>query len=57
MTEQGEPAAQQRAVWEDDEDEAVEVNIAGRNRLRKLRQTEEETLVSGTKPPICLAVV
>lgn len=28
----------------------MEVNIAGRNRLRKLRQTEEETLVSGTKP-------
>ncbi len=40
--------AQKRPVWEDEEDEAVEVNIAGRNRLRKLRQTEEETVVTGT---------
>jgi hypothetical protein len=42
------PAAQRRPVWEDEEDETVEVNIAGRNRLRKLRQTEEETVLTGT---------
>ena len=36
-------------MWEDEDDEGVEVAIAGRNRLRKLRQTEEETVVSGMK--------
>lgn len=42
-----ESAAKRRPVWEDEDDEEVQVNIAGRNRLRKLRQTEEETVVTG----------
>jgi hypothetical protein len=35
------------AVWEDPDDAAVEVAVAGRPRLRKLRHTEEETVLSG----------
>ncbi len=35
-------------VWADEDDEKVEVNIAGQDRLRKLRQTEEDASISGT---------
>ena len=35
-------------VWADEDDEKVEVNIAGRDRLRKLRQTEEDASISGS---------
>eukprot|EP00898_Chlorokybus_atmophyticus_P004567 jgi/Chlat1/5110/Chrsp33S05116 len=34
-------------VWSDEADEEAIFNVAGRNRLRKLRQTEEESIVSG----------
>ncbi len=34
-------------VWEDRDDLAVEVSISSRNRLRKLRQEEGETALSG----------
>jgi hypothetical protein len=36
-----------RPVWDDPDDALVEVNVASRNRLRKLRQAEEEILLSG----------
>ena len=35
-------------MWADEDDEKVEVNIAGRDRLRKLRQTEDDASISGT---------
>lgn len=34
-------------VWADEDDEKVEVNIAGRDRLRKLRQAEDDASISG----------
>ena len=34
-------------MWEDEDDERVEVNIAGRSRLRKLRQAEDEAILRG----------
>lgn len=34
-------------VWVDEDDERVAVNIAGRSRLRKLREAENEALVPG----------
>ena len=34
-------------MWADEDDEKVEVNIAGRDRLRKLRQAEDDALISG----------
>ena len=37
-------------VWADEDDEKVEVNIAGRDRLRKLRQTEDDASISGSSP-------
>lgn len=36
-----------RPAWEDPDDEMEEVDIAGRDRLRKLRQAEDETTVTG----------
>lgn len=38
------------AVWEDPDDADVEVAVAGRPRLRKLRHTEDETVLSGELP-------
>lgn len=35
------------AVWEDPDDAEVEVAVAGRPRLRKLRHTEDEAVLSG----------
>ena len=44
----GTPANSSRApVWADEDDEKVEVNIAGRDRLRKLRQAEDDASISG----------
>ena len=40
-------ASTRRAVWADPEDAITEVEVAGRNRLRKLRQSEEEEKLSG----------
>ncbi|KAK6937600.1 WD40 repeat [Dillenia turbinata] len=37
-----------KAVWVDDEEEMVSVNIAKVNRLRKLRKEEDESLISGS---------
>jgi U3 small nucleolar RNA-associated protein 18 len=34
-------------AWEDPDDDAVHINVAAQPRLRKLRQTEEETELSG----------
>jgi hypothetical protein len=34
-------------VWEDPQDERVRVNVAARSQLRKLRQTEVETELTG----------
>ena len=43
----GPPAARRRPVWEDPDDARQAVNIAGRNRLRKLRAAEEERVLTG----------
>ncbi|KAH9260186.1 hypothetical protein BASA81_001355 [Batrachochytrium salamandrivorans] len=43
----GSSAAVGGAAWEDSDDEDVTVNLATTDRLRKLRQTEKETEVSG----------
>ena len=37
------------AVWKDDDDSTVTVNIATQSRLRKLRSAETETVVSGAE--------
>ena len=34
-------------VWADEDDEQVQVDIAGRDRLRKLRQAEDDASISG----------
>lgn len=36
-----------QAVWEDPDDLTAQVNIASQPRLRKLRKTEQDTVVSG----------
>lgn len=41
------PSDARTPVWEDPEDEALEVNIAAFNRLRKLRASEAETTLTG----------
>lgn len=43
----GARASTRRPVWEDPADAEKQVEVAGRNRLRKLRQTEEEQHLSG----------
>ena len=43
----GPPAARRRPVWEDPDDARQAVNVAGRNRLRKLRAAEEERVLIG----------
>lgn len=35
------------AVWDDPDDAGVEVAVAGRPRLRKLRHNEDEAMLSG----------
>jgi WD40 repeat protein len=36
-------------AWEDSDDDRLAISLAGANRLRKLRKTEAEDLVSGTE--------
>ena len=45
------PSGARRPVWEDPEDEAFEVYIAAINRLRKLRASEAETVLTGICTP------
>uniref|UniRef100_A0A2P2JQ23 U3 small nucleolar RNA-associated protein 18 homolog n=1 Tax=Rhizophora mucronata TaxID=61149 RepID=A0A2P2JQ23_RHIMU len=42
-----EETKQRKAVWVDEEEEKITVNIAKVNRLRKLRKEEDESLISG----------
>lgn len=46
--------SRRRPVWDDPDDAAAEINIAAQPRLRKLRQTEGDGIVSGrhTRQPI-----
>ncbi|KAJ5150927.1 uncharacterized protein N7482_010179 [Penicillium canariense] len=37
------------AVWHDSDDERIAVSLAGQSRLRKLRNTETEDVISGTE--------
>lgn len=49
---QAKPAPQEEeeaAAWEDSDDERLTVSLAGASRLRKLRSTEAEDVVSGTE--------
>ncbi len=50
----GQASAARRPVWDDPDDALVEVNVASRARLRKLRQGEEETTLPGGWGP-CLS--
>jgi hypothetical protein len=43
-----------RPVWDDADDLSVQVNIAAQPRLRKLRKTEQDGIVSGVH---CLFIV
>lgn len=38
-----------RPAWRDEDDDDVEVDIANKDRLRKLRRTEEEEKISGVE--------
>ncbi|KVH99577.1 U3 small nucleolar RNA-associated protein 18 homolog [Cynara cardunculus var. scolymus] len=40
---------QRKPVWVDEEEEKTNINIAKVNRLRKIRQEEDETLISGSE--------
>ena len=42
-----------RPVWDDADDAAAEVNIAAQPRLRKLRKTERDGIVSGRHQTTC----
>eukprot|EP01028_Stygiella_incarcerata_P007595 TRINITY_DN31518_c0_g1_i1.p1 TRINITY_DN31518_c0_g1~~TRINITY_DN31518_c0_g1_i1.p1 ORF type:complete len:562 (+),score=146.97 TRINITY_DN31518_c0_g1_i1:135-1688(+) len=44
---EGEGDASKEAVWEDSDDENVQIDISSVNRLRKLRETEDEHYISG----------
>lgn len=41
--------AERRPVWEDPDDEDTQINVASQNRLRKLRETEEDIILSGSE--------
>ena len=41
------PNTGRRPVWDDPDDVSAQVNIAAQPRLRKLRQTEQDGIVSG----------
>lgn len=43
----GRQQRRRRAVWEDPQDEHMRVNVAASSRLRKLRQAEDETELTG----------
>ena len=36
-----------RPVWQDPDDEAVQIDVAAQSQLRKLRQAEEQTVLAG----------
>ena len=36
-----------RPVWQDPEDQAVQIDVAAKSQLRKLRQAEEQTVLTG----------
>ena len=44
-----------KAVWEDPDDLTAQIDIANQPRLRKLRQTEQDTVVSGLPLVSCSA--
>ena len=41
------PSSARRPVWDDPDDKTTEVNIDAQPRLRKLRKTEADGIVSG----------
>ena len=43
------PSGKRKPVWEDPDGDALAVNIATISRLRKLRQAETDTVVTGSK--------
>lgn len=45
--EQQQEEEQERRAWQDEDDEDVRVDIAGKDRLRKLRHTPDEEDISG----------
>lgn len=49
VTKSTKPADGNAPVWEDSDDERLVISLAGATRLRKLRLTEAEDLVSGTE--------
>ena len=40
---------EEEGVWKDEDDEEVEVDLNEKSRLRKLKETEGETVVTGTE--------
>jgi WD40 repeat protein len=49
ITKTAKPTDGNAPVWEDSDDDRLAISLAGATRLRKLRQTEAEDLVSGTE--------
>ncbi|RGP61164.1 hypothetical protein FSPOR_10149 [Fusarium sporotrichioides] len=49
VTKAAKPTDSNAPAWEDSDDDRLAVSLAGANRLRKLRKTEAEDLVSGTE--------
>ena len=47
----GSKASGRRPAWNDPADAKLKINVAGQARLRKLRQTEGQTVVNGKHPP------
>lgn len=43
------PAEGRRPVWEDPDDAAARIDVAGRSRLRKLRAAEDESVLTGAR--------
>ena len=44
---EAEPSGGRKPVWDDPDDENLRVDISKVSRLRKLRATEEDTVISG----------
>ncbi|CEI64142.1 hypothetical protein FVEN_g8989 [Fusarium venenatum] len=49
VTQAAKPTDSNAPAWEDSDDDRLAVSLAGATRLRKLRKTEAEDLVSGTE--------
>ncbi|KAJ1495376.1 hypothetical protein T484DRAFT_1875982, partial [Baffinella frigidus] len=47
--ERGGARGEGEGAWDDADDVEVRVDVAGRDRLRKLRATEDETVLSGSE--------